>query len=198
VVLGSYLLGCFSTGYYLLRLKQRSDIRDLGSGNAGARNAGRLLGWQGFLITLAGDVGKGALAVWATRHFFPNHSLEALAALAAIAGHIWPIQLKFHGGKGMATALGALGILDFQLVIGIGISFVITWPMVKTTVLPGLLGVCLLPLMGYYLGHPPAVNVGLATLSILVLAAHRKNLAKEISRMVEARHTSAKEEHTKS
>jgi len=197
VALGAYLLGCFSTGYYLVRFKHKSDIRDLGSGNAGARNVGRLLGWQGFLLTVLGDIGKGALAVWATKHFFPGDGLAVLAALGVVAGHIWPFQLKFHGGKGMATTLGALWFLDFRLVIGIGLSFIVPWMFLRSTVLPGLLGVCLLPLMGWWLGHSPTMNVGLASLAILVLAAHRKNLVKEVSEIVAARHPTADEEHTK-
>ena len=96
----------------------------------------------------------------------------------------------------MATTLGALWVLDYRLVVGIGLSFVVSWLMVRTTVLPGLLGVCLIPIMGWYLGHPSSVNVGLATLAILVLAAHRKNLVKEVSRMAAARHLTVKDEHT--
>jgi len=196
VALATYLLGCFNTGYYLVRFKQKSDIRDLGSGNAGARNVGRLFGWQGFLVTLAGDFGKGLLAVWAAKHLFLSDGLLVIACLGVVAGHIWPFQLKFHGGKGMATTVGALWMLDFRLVIGIAMTFALAWILVRKTVLPGLLGICLLPLMSFYLGQSPVLTLGMTILAILVLAAHRKNLVSEISRLAAARHPAAKEKHT--
>lgn len=198
MALGAYLLGCFNTGFYLVRLKQKIDIRSLGSGNAGARNVGRVLGWPGFVLTLIGDAGKGALAVWATRHFCAVDALLAIAVLAVVAGHIWPAQLKFHGGKGMATAMGTLWVLDYRLVVGVGLAFILPWVLLRKTVLPGLFGVCLLPLMGFYLGHSPALNLGLTFLAILVLAAHRKNLGVEVSRFVAARHPTVKGKHTES
>lgn len=68
-VLGACALGCFTTGYFLVRARTGRDIRDVESGNIGARNVSRVLGHTGFLITFLGDFGKGALAVWAARHF---------------------------------------------------------------------------------------------------------------------------------
>src|SRR5205814_6775520 len=104
----SYLLGCFAAGYYLVRMRLGEDLRELGSGSVGARNVGRVLGKTGFLLTLLGDFGKGAFAVWAARHFTTNDHAVALAMICVVAGHIWPLQLRFRGGKGMATSLGAL------------------------------------------------------------------------------------------
>jgi acyl phosphate:glycerol-3-phosphate acyltransferase len=106
--LAAYALGCFTTGYYLVRWRTGRDIREVGSGSVGARNVGRLLGWRGFLATVLGDFGKGALAVWAARQFTTDDRLVALAMPAVVAGHLWPAQLRFRGGKGMAAALGAL------------------------------------------------------------------------------------------
>ena len=76
-MLAAYGLGCLTTGYYLVRLRTGQDIRGLGSGSVGARNVGRILGKSGFFITLAGDSGKGALAVWAMRYFSGNDGLAA-------------------------------------------------------------------------------------------------------------------------
>jgi acyl-phosphate glycerol 3-phosphate acyltransferase len=142
VALAAYLLGCFTTGYYLIRLRLGQDIRDLGSGNVGARNVGRLLGWPGFLVTVLGDFGKGALAVWAARHFTTDDWGVLVAMLAVVAGHIWPVQLLFRGGKGMATSLGALLTYDWQLALVFVLLFAAAFAALRKTVLPGLFAVC--------------------------------------------------------
>ncbi len=69
IALGAYVLGCFTTGYYLVRVCTGRDIRDEGSGSVGAKNVGRLLGWTGFIVTVFGDVAKGSFAVWAASHW---------------------------------------------------------------------------------------------------------------------------------
>src|SRR4051794_7495052 len=93
LALGGDFLGWFTTGFYLVRGRTGQDLRELGSGNVGARNAGRVLGWKGFLLTLAGDFLKGAVAVWFARRFSGDYLLVAVALLAVVAGHLWPAQL---------------------------------------------------------------------------------------------------------
>src|SRR6266853_1388159 len=135
--LGAYILGCFTTGYYLVRMLHREDIRALGSGNLGAKNVGRILGWKGFAITLLGDCGKGALAVWAAQHFSRDAGPVAVTLLAVVAGHVWPMQLRFHGGKGIATSLGGLLVYDYHLALAFIILFVCAYAVLRKTVLPG-------------------------------------------------------------
>src|SRR5579859_7966679 len=108
ILAASYLLGCFTSGYYFVRWRLGQDIRDSGSGNVGARNVGRLLGAPGFLATTAADVAKGMLAVWLALEFTHDFRLAGLAMLTVVLGHIWPVQLGFRGGKGVATSIGAL------------------------------------------------------------------------------------------
>ena len=109
----AYLLGCFSTAYYLVRWRMGEDVRAHGSGNAGATNAWRVLGAWGFVVALAGDVGKGVLALLLAGALTGGDPWAvALAAPAVVAGHIWPVQLGFRGGEGFATALGAFALLD--------------------------------------------------------------------------------------
>src|SRR4051812_39893298 len=95
IALCAYLLGCFTAGYYLVRMRTGLDIREVGSGSVGARNVSRVLGAGGFLLTLLCDFGKGALAVWAARHYVPDERLAALAMVAVVIGHIWPLPLRF-------------------------------------------------------------------------------------------------------
>src|ERR1041385_8199295 len=106
IAVGAYLLGCFATGYYLVRLRTGQDIRELGSGSVGAKNVGRLLGRPGFVVALLGDLAKGAFAVWAAQHFTKDDWAVQLSLLAVVAGHVWPAQLRFRGGKRGAPPFG--------------------------------------------------------------------------------------------
>src|SRR5687767_9587168 len=105
VLAAAYLLGCFSTGYYLARLRTGQDIRSVGSGSAGGSNVGRLLGKSGFAITMLGDTLKGALAVAVGVYAGLAPWLLGVVMLAVVLGHIFPVQLGFRGGKGLATPL---------------------------------------------------------------------------------------------
>src|SRR5271170_8137742 len=118
IVVVAYLLGSIPTGYLLVRLVRKQDIRTLGSGNIGATNVLRSghkgLGAATFLL----DVGKGALAVFIGARLasigfppIPVHNAEALAALCAVLGHMYPIWLGLRGGKGVATAFGVFLVL---------------------------------------------------------------------------------------
>lgn len=184
IVLGAYLLGCFATGYYLVRWRMGRDVRDLGSGNIGARNVGRLLGRSGFWLTVLGDFGKGALAVWLAGHFTSDARLALLAMVAVVAGHIWPLQLHFRGGKGMATSLGALLVYDWRLAVVFGVVFLGGWLVLRKTVLPGLFAFACLPIASFYLQHSFLQPSGISLLAAIVLFAHRKNIGSEISQLL--------------
>lgn len=108
VVVASYLLGGLCAGYYLVRLTRGRDVRAAGSGSAGARNVGRVMGAWGFAMTLTLDSLKGFAAVVGAAWLGLSAWGVALALLAVVAGHIWPLQLAGRGGKGIATALGGL------------------------------------------------------------------------------------------
>lgn len=185
IALGAYLIGCFTTGYYLVRGRTGQDVRELGSGSVGARNVGRVLGRVGFVTTLLGDFAKGAAAVWAAAHFMNDAGLAALAMVAVVVGHVWPAQLGFRGGKGIATSLGALLVYDYHLAAVFGILFGIAAGVLRKTVLPGLLAFACLPLASLYLGEEPAQVVGISVLAGVVLVAHRKNLVEEAARMMQ-------------
>jgi acyl phosphate:glycerol-3-phosphate acyltransferase len=178
-MLAAYVLGCLTTGYYLVRLRTGQDIRILCSGSVGARNVGRILGKSGFLITLAGDFGKGALVVWAMRHFSGSEGLAALALLAVMCGHIWPVQLRFRGGKGVATSLGGLLLWDWRLAAAYAVIFGLLFAVLRRSTLAGLTAYAGLPLAGYAMNRDPLEALLLVVLGALVLFAHRNNLADE-------------------
>ncbi|HXE41722.1 MAG TPA: glycerol-3-phosphate acyltransferase, partial [Candidatus Baltobacteraceae bacterium] len=184
----AYLLGCFAAGYYLVRSRLGEDVRELGSGSVGARNVGRILGKTGFLVTLLSDFGKGALAVWIAHHFTKDERIVALAMVLVVAGHIWPAQLKFHGGKGMATSLGALLVFDPKLAMIYCVLFLGAFALLWRTVLPGLFALICVPLVALFLDQD-RIEVVLMTITAgLVLFAHRKNIADEFSLFLERRH----------
>jgi len=177
---GAYVLGCFATGYYLVRALRGQDIRTLESGNIGARNVGRVLGRNGFLLTTLGDVLKGVLAVWAAQKFFPDERLASVALLAVVMGHIWPAQLRFHGGKGVATSIGTLAVYDWRLLVLYAAVFGCGYLLAHRTVLPGLFAFLCLPGADYWLHADGFRVMALTLLACLVLFAHRKNLLAEI------------------
>jgi glycerol-3-phosphate acyltransferase PlsY len=194
----AYLLGCFTAGYYLVRYCTGKDVREIGSGSVGAKNVSRVLGWGGFLLTLLFDFGKGSLAVFAARHFDSDDSLIAMVMLAVVAGHVWPAQLRFHGGKGMATSLGCLVVYDPHLALAFAALFICLLVLMrKKTVLPGLLALAGVPIAGELFDHNFAEIIQLSFLAALVLFTHRKNIFEGISQLLPRRHADAKPDHSR-
>lgn len=105
---GSYLLGSLSFSLMVVWLLQRADVRRMGSGNAGATNVLRTAGRSPALVVLALDIGKGIVPVHVARALGAPPEIVALAALAVILGHVFPLFFGFRGGKGVATGFGAL------------------------------------------------------------------------------------------
>lgn len=183
-IAASYGLGCLATGYYLVRWKTGQDIRQLGSGSIGARNVGRILGRWGFGFTLAGDMLKGALAIWISRQLGASPTAVRLSLPAVVAGHLFPIQLRFHGGKGIAVSLGALLVLDFPLAIGWMLAFVVLFGCLHRYMLSGLISVCLIPVMAASFGRPTVLCIILILTAALILFAHRKHIADLLKRRI--------------
>jgi glycerol-3-phosphate acyltransferase PlsY len=117
-----YLLGSIPFGLIVTRLAGTADIRGIGSGNIGMTNVLRTGRKDLAALTLLGDAGKGAVAVWLAGHFFgPNAAL--IAGLAAFLGHLYPVWLGFKGGKGVATYLGVLIAVDWR----VALIFAVLW-----------------------------------------------------------------------
>ena len=176
VLLCNYALGCFATGYYLVRWRTGNDLRQLGSGNVGAKNAGRFLGRCGFVATALADFAKGALAVWATLRVAENDQLAVLAMIAVVMGHLWPVQLGWRGGKGVATSLGAILIFDFRLALVFLGLFLLAVAWSRKTVSSGVLAFALLPLASLFLGLGAWPLAGVSVLVAMILIAHRENV----------------------
>ena len=185
IVLASYLLGSFSFGYYLVLFKTGEDIRLLGSYNVGAKNVGRFLGKTWFIVTLFVDVVKGAIPVIICKLIGLDLWLISIVMVAVVLGHIWPMQLRFHGGKGFATTFGGLVIFDIWLVVVLGLIGLICWRVTSNLTLSGILSVVLMPFIAFTLGHKGMTIWCILLLMILVLLAHRNNLKELLKRKQE-------------
>ena len=115
----AYLIGSLPFAVIVSKLFGLADPRSFGSGNPGATNVLRSGNKKAALLTLIGDAAKGAVAVLLARHFDLSSTLIGLVALAVFAGHLFPVFLKFKGGKGVATAAGVLLALDPPLGLGV-------------------------------------------------------------------------------
>jgi glycerol-3-phosphate acyltransferase PlsY len=197
-VVVAYFLGCFATGYYLVRARTGRDIREIKSGSTGTRNVGRVLGKAGFVLTMLGDLGKGALAVWFAAEFANHNQLaEALAVLAVVAGHVWPAQLHFRGGKGVATSFAALLMFDYRVVLMILVVFLCGLAVTRKTLFPAMLAYACLPLASLWFNRDGMTATLMAVLSAMILFAHRRNIGEEIAGLLARRGVVPKPESTK-
>src|SRR5581483_99388 len=157
----------------LTRMAGLGDIRKIGSGNIGATNVLRT-GNKGLaLATLLLDGGKGAVAVLIARAVQPD--LAVIAGAGAFIGHLFPIWLKFKGGKGVATALGTLLALNWE----VGVLCCLTWLLVavvfRYSSLSALLAIALSPVYAFFFGTMPLVWFGIG-IAILVWIRHHENI----------------------
>jgi len=152
----AYLLGSINSAYIVTRLVTRKDIRQLGGGNAGGRNVFREVGLLAAIPVAIFDIGKGTASV-AIAHWLLNvplfeiHHFVLLAGLAAIAGHIWSIYLKFTGGNGLAATVGVLAILmPWALLVIFVIMFILT-AITRNPVLSLNIGLLSMPVSAWFL-----------------------------------------------
>ena len=183
-IVTSYFLGCFTAGYYWTRWRTGKDIRAMGSGNVGARNVGRVIGRSGFLITFLLDFAKGVLAVAGATYFKLGPEAMIATMFAVAAGHNWPVQLHFRGGKGIAVSLGALLAYDPFIVLCLVVIFVPVFAIIRLFTLSGMLAFTLAPLGGFLCGLEKEGVAAVSILAVLALITHRRNIRKELARLV--------------
>ena len=172
------MVGCLNGGYYAVKLKSGQDIRALGSGNAGATNAGRLLGKRGFLLVMLFDAVKMLAALKVAALLFPGDTLvPALTMPAVLLGHIFPAQLRFRGGKGIASLVGAgVYLLNLPLLVFTALLFLLLYAVTRKYYYSGLAALGVLPLsypgLAWLQGRPVdiAMCVSLAAGMALILA----------------------------
>jgi acyl phosphate:glycerol-3-phosphate acyltransferase len=187
----SYLLGSIPFGYLLVRIFRGEDVRQSGSRNIGATNVSRTSPALG-VVTLFLDAAKGTAAV-VLSYIVADHmvagppALEqvALGALFAVVGHVFPVWLRFHGGKGVATGLGAFVLIAPKAVlIAVGI-FIVVVAISRYVSLGSIVAVTLLPVLAwvigqFYISHGALASVSIACL--LILVKHRENMRRLLAR----------------
>jgi acyl phosphate:glycerol-3-phosphate acyltransferase len=183
VALFAYLVGSIPTGYLLAKLK-RVDVRAAGSGNIGATNVARTAGKGLGILTLVIDAAKGALPVLFASALAPEIragpgfaiGLSCAAALGAVVGHVFSIALRFHGGKGVATALGAIAALDPPALLAALAVFALGFALSRRVSLGSILAAPSAPIAAWLLGSPTIVVVTLTVIAAIVVGRHRDNI----------------------
>ena len=181
----SYLLGSIPFGLILVRVFRGEDVRASGSGNIGATNVARKSPVLG-VATLILDAGKGLAAVMIARAFLGDPSdrlLLILAALCAVIGHLFPIWLKFRGGKGVATSLGSFALIAPKSILCMVGLFVIVVAATRYVSLGSTVAAAAFPLIALLLHESEGLSqlAMLVLVSILIVWKHRKNISRLVA-----------------
>lgn len=190
VGIGAYLLGSIPIGWLLMRIFRKQDVRSLGSGNIGATNVLRSGGKGLGAATFALDVLKGASAVYfgglagaALAPSVPLHSMQALAALCAVLGHVFPVWLRFRGGKGVATGFGVFLIAAPPAALGAIALFAIILAITRFVSLASIFATASFPILAWFLVPDHSaffVSVQIAV-ALLIVVKHHANMNRLIS-----------------
>ncbi len=183
----AYLIGSIPFGLVVTRLAGLGDIRKIGSGNIGATNVLRTGSKKLAFLTLLLDGGKGLVAVLATKYLIgPVISPENIDQLAAavgffaLLGHVFPVWLKFKGGKGVATILGVALAFNFWIGLGACLTWLIMAFTLRYSSLSALVAVTTLPGFAWYMGQPDYIPA-LALMAALVIKRHHENIQRLVA-----------------
>ena len=160
-VLIGYLFGCFQTSYFISKMVSKKDIREMGSGNAGASNVTSELGWKYGILTGFSDILKAFIPTQIVLYIFPGAyqplNLIALAGTGAVLGHIYPFFLDFRGGKGIACYIGLLLAIDWQIGIATIIGLIFITIITDYVAVGSIVLYIIIPLLAYYSNHSNVV-----------------------------------------
>lgn len=176
--LGGYLAGSIPFALVASRIFALPDPRTYGSRNIGATNVLRSGSRAAALVTLIGDAGKGWVAVLAARLLELPVEMVALTGVAAFAGHVFPVWLRFRGGKGVATAAGVLIAFDWRIGLGALLVWVAVVAVTRYSSLAGLVAAVAAPLLTWWLHGAGALLVAVVLMSIMLFVRHRANIVK--------------------
>ncbi len=178
VLIAAYLIGSLPFGYLVSRIFQKADIRNYGSGNIGATNVLRVMGWRAALPVFLLDMLKGTAAVLIAKTVSDLPAVYLFAGFLAMVGHSFPLFLGFKGGKAAATGIGVLaavsGMVTLSLIATAGLIIAVT----RYVSLGSMIGAILVPLFFWLFGYDlPYLIFGAAT-ALLVILRHHENIGR--------------------
>lgn len=180
-VVAAYLLGSIPTGIVISRLMGKGDPRKSGSGNIGATNVGRTSGKLAGILTLLGDVLKGALPVFVAFQLMPESLLISLVGLAAFIGHLFPVYLGFKGGKGVATGLGVMVVICPLATLLSAVVFAVLAYFKRYVSLASMVSAAMLPVfMSFMPRGKNYVGMGVVV-AVLIIFKHKDNIKRLVA-----------------
>ena len=179
IIFVSYFLGSIPFGFLLTKIFLKKDIREIGSGNIGATNALRTGSKSIGYATLALDILKAVIPVIFVKIYFIEYLY--IASLSVFLGHVFPVWLKFKGGKGVATYVGILCCLDIYLGFSFFIIWIITFLVFKYSSLSSLLGSLSIPIINFFI-FKEDVFFFFVIMFVLIFYTHRENIKRLLNR----------------
>jgi glycerol-3-phosphate acyltransferase PlsY len=181
LVISAYLLGSLSAAIIICKLLGLPDPRTQGSRNPGATNVLRIAGKRTATIVLLGDLLKGIIPVFATRALDADQYTLAAVGLAAFLGHLYPLYFGFHGGKGVATALGVLLGLAWPVAAAVLATWLVIAKLFRISSLAAIIAAAAAPLYTWLLEDSIPLLVMICVISTLLLWRHRGNMQRLFS-----------------
>jgi glycerol-3-phosphate acyltransferase PlsY len=175
-VIFAYLLGSLPSGYILFRLSEKKDIRGYGSQSTGATNVLRVKGLKFALPVALVDVAKGALPVFLAMELFHDQTLALASASAAVLGHCFPVYLRFRGGKGVATSMGAYALLAFKPFLLSLALFLLVGGLTRFVSLGSLIATFCFPLLALLFHRELELIIFGIAIFLVVLFKHKDNV----------------------
>lgn len=182
VLLACYAFGCASLSYYAVKWRTGKDLWESGSGNVGSTNAGRILGKKAFVVLTVADIARGWVALGFAAWCGLTDWWLCAAGIAVVAGHLWPVQLGFRGGKGMSTSHGAIIYAAPWVGLTMWGVFAVGKLLLRSSTLAAVCAFFSAPLLllAWHPAAPPLVMV--AVLCAAVIICHRPNIREALQR----------------
>ena len=168
----AYLIGAVNSSYYYIKIAKKKDIRKMHSGTAGATNAGRIVGKKGFIFIFCLDFLKGFILVLVSQEINLNQAYSILSIFFCMLGHIYPVQLKFKGGKGLSIYVGGLCILEPFLFL-IALLIMIVGALIKQKIAMLVLAAITINIIFFFINPNITAKLSLLITSCLLIWCHR-------------------------
>lgn len=184
IILASYFIGCFCGAYYYGAIFKKKDLRNFGSRNLGALNSGRVLGYGSFFIVLFIDFFKGVIVILMGKYFGLNYIYLLAVMFSVVLGHMFPIQLCFKGGKGIAVFMGALSAYNYLYALFIIAAFIPIFFIIKRFTISGLISIIILPFIIFINNFARNLNyskglkesIAMLVFAALIIYKHKDNI----------------------